>query len=302
MLGALQGCSVFNLTGSKGATATEVKTAETGDVKPAAKSKSKTKNKSKGTSQNKAQDAPKRFAATQIKLSEQVLSGRWTVYSAGGEQVQGSDESWPYMEFSVADNRFYGSDGCNVINGSFVVKSGQLISLDDIISTMRYCPDEDFAAGMLKALGDTRSYSLEQRGNEYFMNFHNAKHITVLTLRKHNMDFVNGPWRVIEIEGERCDNPDVRMVVDIPEGRVHGKTGCNILNGELSEDPEKPNSIQFHGLITTRMMCPDIATETAFLVALEKVETAHKGGRDIVELLDKQDQVVLRLQRIDDRR
>lgn len=235
MLGALQGCSVFNLTGTKGATATETTGSRTGDdnqgakpkVKAKSKNKSKAKTKNKATAHNKTQDAPKRFAATQVKLSEQVLSGRWTVYAVGDERVYGTDEDWPYMEFSVDDNRFYGSDGCNVVNGSFAVQSGQLIRLSGILSTRRYCPEEEYAAGMLKALEATRSYSLEQRGNEYFMNFHNSKHITVLTLRKHNMDFVNGPWRVIEIEGERCDNPDVRMVVDIPEGRVHGNTGCN---------------------------------------------------------------------------
>ncbi|MDE6489904.1 MAG: META domain-containing protein, partial [Muribaculaceae bacterium] len=296
MLGALQGCSLLDITSRKGATATEV-------VRNKPDEKSKTRQKSKSVASHKSGDAAKaEFATSQIRLSEQVLSGRWTVYSVGGESVKGSDDDWPYMEFSVADNRFYGSDGCNVINGSFAVESGQLISLTNMISTRRYCPEEEYAAGMSAALADTRSYSLEQRGNEYFLNFHNSKHITVLTLRKHNMDFVNGPWRVIEIEGERCDNGDVRMVVDIPEGRIHGQTGCNILNGELSEDPEKPNSIQFHGLVTTRMSCPDSSVETAFLVALEKVETAHPGGRNVVELLDKQNQVVLRLQRIDDRR
>lgn len=36
-----------------------------------------------------------------------------------------------------------------------------------------------------------------------------------------------------------------RLVIDVPEGKVHGNTGCNILNGSLETDMEAANSISF---------------------------------------------------------
>lgn len=289
-------CSAIRTTGSQ----PEVKEspAAAGNDEPgSATGGSRSKRKKSKT--RKKKETPQQFAATQIKLSEQLLSGRWNIYSVDDNEVQGTDELWPYIDFSVNENRFYGSNGCNYINGTFEVKAGQLMTLGNIITSLMACPDDEYGADINKALNHVSSYSLEQRGNEYFLHLHNSKHATVLTLRKHNLDFLNGAWKVVEMEGIACADKDMRMVIDIPEHRIHGNTGCNILNGYLSEDPAKPNSIQFHEITTTRMACKDLATETAFLIALEEAEFARKAtSGDKVELYDKRNRTVLILEPI----
>ena len=41
---------------------------------------------------------------------------------------------------------------------------------------------------------------------------------------------------------------------------------------------DKGDGIEFKNLATSRMMCPDMATEQAFLLALEQVDTAVRGA------------------------
>ena len=115
----------------------------------------------------------------------------------------------------------------------------------------------------------------------------------IRTLRKHNLDFLNGAWRVSHINGEVCRIQDMQLLIDIPERRLHGNTGCNVLNGELSEDPDKVSSIQFQNIVTTRAACPDQAVETALLIALEEVETARRGHDKTAVLIDKNGRTLL---------
>ena len=80
-----------------------------------------------------------------------------------------------------------------------------------------------------------------------------------------DFDFLNGAWNVIEIAGQQIDNQDMQLVFDIAEMKVHGNTGCNILNGSLETDLETANTISFQGIATTRMACPDASNETSLL-------------------------------------
>ena len=47
------------------------------------------------------------------------------------------------------------------------------------------------------------------------------------------VDFINGAWQIIEVGKEKCDDESLRLVIDIPELRIHGNAGCNIVNGQL---------------------------------------------------------------------
>ena len=166
---------------------------------------------------------------------------------------------------------------------------------------MMACPDAKFEQTFNKALDDVRYYSISKKGHEYFLDMKNSQKLTVMVLRKHNMDFLNGTWNVIEISGKKYNNPDMEMVIDIQEQRLHGNTGCNIVNGALTIDPDKSNSIQFMDLASTRMMCPEenMKAETAMLVALESVEYAQKGKNNTVIMSDKDNQPILILKKVE---
>jgi len=226
------------------------------------------------------------------------LAGEWTIFSVGGHKVTG--ENRPYVNFSLEDNRMYGSNGCNIINGRFIVK-GNNMSFDKVISTMMACADAPYEHAINLALENTRTYSISKRGHELYLELKNGSKQTVMVLRKHNMDFLNGTWHIEEIDGKKYNLPDMQMVLDVQELRLHGNTGCNLVNGSLVIDPDKSNSIQFNNLASTRMMCDpeSMKAETACLVALESVEYAKKGRHDTVQLFDKDNKLVMVIKKVE---
>ena len=187
-----------------------------------------------------------------VPYSMEDLEGEWTISSVGGHKVTG--ENRPYVNFSLKDNRMYGSNGCNLINGGLIVK-GNNMSFDKVISTMMACADAPYEQAINLALENTRTYSISKRGHEFYLELKNGSKQTVMVLRKHNMDFLNGTWHIEEIDGQKYNLPDMQMVLDVQELRLHGNTGCNLVNGSLVIDPDKSNSIQFNNLASTRMMC-----------------------------------------------
>ncbi|MFG6381730.1 MAG: META domain-containing protein [Muribaculum sp.] len=236
---------------------------------------------------------------SQASVPVENLGGEWTIYTVGGNKVTG--ENRPYINFSMDDHRIYGSNGCNIINGDFATPSGTSLKISNVISTMMACPDAKFEQAINKGLDAVRSYSLVKKGHEFYLDLKNSNGVTVMTLRKHNMDFLNGTWEVKSINGKEYNNPDMEMVIDIQEQKLHGNSGCNIMNGSLSINPDKSNSIQFLDIATTRMMCPEanMKAETALLVALESVEYAKKGKNDTVIMSDKNDQPIIILKKVD---
>lgn len=128
----------------------------------------------------------------------------------------------------------------------------------------------------------------------------NASDSTTMTMRKSDLTFLNGAWRVSVLDGKNIPaDAEMQMVIDLPELKVHGNTGCNILNGSIFVDPAKQNSLQFSNLATTRMACPDMEREQKFLVALEQVETAIPGkDKNTALLKDDQGQVMMQLTRL----
>lgn len=236
---------------------------------------------------------------SQASVPVENLGGEWTIYTVRGKKVTG--ENRPYINFSMDDHRIYGSNGCNIINGDFATPSGTSLKISNVISTMMACPDAKFEQAINKGLDAVCSYSIVKKGHEFYLDLKNSNGVTVMTLRKHNMDFLNGTWEVKSINGKEYNNPDMEMVIDIQEQKLHGNSGCNIMNGSLSINPDKSNSIQFLDIATTRMMCPEanMKAETALLVALESVEYAKKGKNDTVIMSDKNDQPIIILKKVD---
>ena len=200
-----------------------------------------------------------------------------------------------HSKVSSEDHRLYGSNGCNIINGDFTLSGNSKLKIGNVISTMMACPDAPYEQAINLALEATQSFDITKKGHEYYLELRDSRGNNLMTLRKHNMDFLNGTWEVSEING------DMQMVIDIQEQKLHGNTGCNIVNGSLMIDPDKSNSIQFQNLGTTRMACPEdiMKGETALLVALESVEYAQKGKTGTVVMLDKNNAPVLVLKKVD---
>lgn len=233
--------------------------------------------------------------------SEATLGGHWFINTVGSITLQGyEDEDWPFIEFVPAEGRFYGNNGCNVINGSYHVSGDQNITLSNIATTMRLCESDSLEFPIARALDGTTSFAVNTtRKGLIILSLQNAKGATVMTLSKSDIEFLNGAWQVSAINGEKIDNPDVRLVFDTAENSINGSTGCNRLKGEILREAKSAGSLSISNLSTTRRMCPDLNIEQSLLIALEEVNNARRNDKGSVDLLSSTGRVVIHLTKLD---
>ncbi len=230
-----------------------------------------------------------------------TINGEWTIYSVRGNVITGEER--PYVNFDLAAKRFYGSNGCNYVNGNLSVEGQNDLRMDNMITTMKMCQDAPYEYLINLAVSDVRSYSARQEGPITFLDLKGADGRTILVLRRHNMDFLNGAWKITDLNGAPLVPADgeepATMTINIPDMKIHGTTGCNIFNGTLFIDPDKVDSMQFINIITTRMGCPPGAHETEFLLGLEGVETAKSVGKDSIAMYSTDGKEIFKMVRIE---
>lgn len=245
------------------------------------------------------------------QLVDKIIYGHWTIVDAGGKQVAASanDEATerPYIVFdSTAVNpsvlKFYAYTGCNTVNGRLGFGKGGVVQrIGEFAATLRLCPDADSEGAILDALNSVSKYRVERVANNYILYFYNAAGNNTMVMRRNNMSFLDGAWDVtrippIEIKSDDMPEP-MRLVFDMNERRLHGNTGCNVLNATIDTSIENRNSITISDAITTRMACPNAGLEQQLLNALAKVTKAEKGRHDTVNLLDAAGNTVIVLRK-----
>lgn len=209
------------------------------------------------------------------------LLGSWAVTAINGKAVKVNGDNHPQISFeAIPDAKtailVIGFNGCNYLNGSWIVRGSKLEPNGEFISSLKACHDAPYETAMNQALGKVASYSIVD-DNSIALN--GADGASVLTLRKRNLSFLNGAWQVTTIQGTPVPaNTAIKIVIDVDECKIHGNAGCNILNGAIVVNLDKGDGIEFKDLATTRMTCPAIATEQAFLLALEQVATCSEGA------------------------
>ncbi len=235
-----------------------------------------------------------------VKVSQKdydKLNGEWSIMSVFGEKIIADEH--PALYFESSKHRFYGNNGCNTINGTFDITSENHLKLTDIATTMMLCPDAQFEYKINQALNQIYEYELVVKGQDSFLNFKSYKGGVVMTLHRSDNTFIDGAWQVMAVNGDRMAvNDDMRLILDVTEGKVHGNVGCNIVNGNVLVDSEQTSSIQFTSLMTSRMTCPDQALETALLLALENVTSWRKDGNTHVILTDASGKELVKLRKI----
>lgn len=226
------------------------------------------------------------------------INGEWIVMEVFGEKVNGDER--PYFTFEAATKFYYGSNGCNTLNGNYDVDATGKLTLSDGASTLMMCHDAPYEYKINNALGQTVGFKLSKSGNETVLKLLSHKGHTVMVLKRANMDYLNGAWKVTRINGEPdLVNDEMKFVFDVTELRLHGNSGCNIVNGQMFLDPDKANSVQFQNLISTRMMCPDVAGETSLLIALEETYYSLKVDDNTIVFKNKYGEELIRLERLD---
>lgn len=227
-----------------------------------------------------------------------LLKGEWQILKVGAENVPALDDM-PYVNFDPDKNAFYASNGCNILNGSLAVEGAE-ISFGGVLSTMKACPDMAFSDKINEVISDGRTFTVvhQLRDGVDYINLNTAPGQTAMKLTRCDMSFINGEWQIVKIGTKSYDNPELNVFFDIPEGKVHGNTGCNYFNGMIYHDVYVPYSLNFGDMATTRMACPDDSAQTALLVALEQVTKAKPLTSDTVQLCDNAGKVLLTLKRV----
>lgn len=236
---------------------------------------------------------------TPEEIAKGVVKGDWAIEQVNGKPAVG--EKAPYLKFSPSEKRVYGNNGCNSLNGGYTYNpKDSTISFSQMATTMMMCHKEGITDYEINAaLEATRYYTWDEKNSDYYLHFLDSNRREVMTLMHQNFDFLNGSWKVAMINKTKVDNPDVQLVIDVDEAKIHGNTGCNILNGAMEIDMDAANSISFSSIATTRMACPPTENyETEFIVALEEASTAKPISPTEVLLFNSQGIQVLKLVRM----
>ena len=224
------------------------------------------------------------------------LYGEWDIESIRKKPVITRERAYLYLDFK--SHKVYGNNGCNSLNGTFK-QSGNDISFKDMITTSETCHNTTSERTVMKTLSEVQRYSLSILYQVEILNLLNSKGQVLMTLRRQNLDFLNGVWLVKEVAGENVAEKNVRVVVDADMKTIHGNTGCNIINGIITIDPSKDFAIQFEDLHSSGNECENIDTETAILIALEQTESCKRINDNEMGLLDGKGYIVLVLSHID---
>ncbi|MCM1178402.1 MAG: META domain-containing protein [Bacteroides sp.] len=109
---------------------------------------------------------------------------------------------------------------------------------------------------------------------------------------------VAGDWTVVKIDGNPVGlvSDETFLSFDADQGRVHGNTGVNIINGSYTIDGHKLHLV---GLATTMMAGPEenMQVEQRFMAAINDVTTVKSGGEDKILLCGKDGNVLMELVR-----
>ena len=226
----------------------------------------------------------------------QQLYGGWDIVNLRKKKVYTLERAYLYLDFA-GGNKVYGNNGCNTINGRFQL-SGNNLKFEDFISSGESCRNVTNEKTIMHALADVRRFTLETQYNAQYLNLMNSKGVVVMVLKRHNLDAMNGAWLIKELNSEKVDELNMRVVIDAVMQTIHGDTGCNIINGIITLDPTKDMAIQFEDLHSTEHDCENIDFETDLLLALETTESCKRINEQEMALLDNKGKIVIVLQRI----
>lgn len=109
---------------------------------------------------------------------------------------------------------------------------------------------------------------------------------------------LNGTWAISSIAGEEVALPDSLseaapfIEFNAAESRIHGNTGCNIMNGTYTMDGKK---LTFGGMATTMMAGPQelMELESKVLNAVNNAASFKSGPEGTVQILDAEGNVAM---------
>lgn len=231
----------------------------------------------------------KKAASATENFSTEILNGEWEIKSVDNKPVTGGEPA--VLSLNLNEKKISGNNSCNIINGSIILNESKPneISFGRMMSTMRFCADAQSETAIMKALNETKSFTvLNQEEKNTQIAFCNAKNKKMMVLQKKDMPILNGEWSVVSLNGAAVTGEHTPiMSIDLNNLKLTGYAGCNRMNGEIVINAGTANSISFTRPATTRMACPDSNIENIFLSTLMEITQYKVLSSGNVALCDK---------------
>lgn len=216
----------------------------------------------------------------------------WQVQQMGAKDLK-DIKAKPSMSFRPEERAVAGNAGCNRYFGSFSSDGKGGIKFSKMGATMMLCPDMHVEREFLQILDRVHSYTLETKQEKPWLVFRDSTEQVLLRLEgKQPMLRIveqSSAWQLTSLKGVSSDKHQ-RISLDLNpvEGRVSGHAPCNRYFGKVQIDVK--GAIVFSAIASTRMACPDLELEYAYIRALEEVKryriTEGRDGESILQLLD----------------
>lgn len=104
---------------------------------------------------------------------------------------------------------------------------------------------------------------------------------------------LDGEWNINSVNGTAVTaDKQPYLGINMQEKRLYGNAGCNRIMGGVQAD--KAGELSFGQVASTRMMCPDMATERNVMEALNNV-SGYKGTETELILTDKKGSELMNL-------
>lgn len=108
---------------------------------------------------------------------------------------------------------------------------------------------------------------------------------------------LGGEWVITSADGNTLNAETTPFIgINAADGTVYGSTGCNNLVGTLDKN-QKPGTVDFSQLGSTRMMCADMTSERIVMDMINKAKGYKFNGKSELQLTDAQGNVVALLQK-----
>lgn len=101
---------------------------------------------------------------------------------------------------------------------------------------------------------------------------------------------ITGEWDIVKIDGKALNGNSENtpfLGFDTKENRIYGNAGCNLITGSLTTDA-KAGTIDLSKTGMTRMMCPDMDTESRVTEAMGRI-SKYSFGKDGALMLNSAD-------------
>lgn len=108
---------------------------------------------------------------------------------------------------------------------------------------------------------------------------------------------LTGEWNIVTVNGDTIKAENTPYLgLDMAEKRLYGNAGCNRMMGTFEADSLQPGKIKFGQIGTTRMMCPDMDTESKVLQTLNNVK-GYAGTEEGLVLTDTEGNTLMTLEK-----